>query len=182
MAERITTLTTMKTNTGVELRETFTVNTAVNGVSLNAPGMLTGVLSDANGFSWLHAQDNFTLLSLGMSLPYGFDLGDSISALQLTWLDSLGNIGFFPNIGGSGTGNMVLPFANYEFVQSVYIPWPVAAIGSIRLVLLTIGASSLQNLNTQISMLNVPPALNGLTLGISSWVKISQNGYMYAAA
>jgi hypothetical protein len=160
-------------------RQNFTVNTAVNDVGINIIPAVSGQLKDVSGRTWLHAKDNISVLSIGFSLPYNFGLSEKMTAMWILYYDSTGAFGVLDTFGDN-TGMLWIPSENYELSVGAYVPWPSAAIGSIRLVAL-IGDTTgfMPARQCRISMIGVPAALNGTTQYLTSWIKLSQNDKFY---
>jgi hypothetical protein len=158
-----------------DTRQTFTPDHNVNDIPLDAlvPGQ--GLLKDSSGNTWLHPKDNFNILSLGVSMPYHFAMSNNMPVrIQLYWQDSTNVYGTF-NIGSAGY--FWLPFEGYEVSIGTYVPWPVAANGSIRLFLVL--DTTVPNFETRVSMIGAPSTLDGLTLAIAAWCKVSINDKFY---
>jgi hypothetical protein len=156
-------------------RQTFTANTGVDDVPINALVGNGGLLKDASGNTWLHPKDNFNILSAGITMPYSFGLSKSNPVrCQLFWRDSVNATGFF-NIGSQGY--LWLPFENYEMSLGLFVQWPGAAVGGIRLYFVL--ESAIANKLTRVSMVGAPANFNGQTLPIAAWVKVAINDAFY---
>lgn len=183
MSERIEVLSTGQgVGSGLgDTRQTFTVNTGAAppmvGLNVNAGNQTQ--LVDGDGNAWLHAKDNFLVLSVGITLPYLFGFADRCPCVQLGWIDSIGGTGVFSL--GALDGRLRLPLENYELAMNTVLAYPVPS-NSIKLYLNIHGEGYDPNTNIRISMINAPAALNGVTLPVTAWMKIVHNDRMYPAA
>lgn len=162
----------------------FTVNTAVAAVPIAqpVPGSFVVMYAGA-GVSRFVRGDNFTLLSCGYFIPERFVLhnymtsgtsSDSTPIIQL-WGLPLGAgipIALF-NVGTSGS--IRLPMPNYEFAMGVYTDVEAnnftAATFQLQCTFPLVSGLD----NPQISMIDAPAALNGVTFKIIPFIKVLHN-------
>lgn len=158
----------------------FTVNTAVNFVNVTGiagPGAILRACNLAN--SKFTRGDNFTILSCGIFIPERFSIWDYPDAGGTKYSAPI--IQLFGTVGGGATpvlpfgnnGEIKLPFPNYEFSIGVFVD--VEELG-LTDPTFQLGTYFPVNLNTmQISMIDVPAAMNGLTFKIVPFFKVLHN-------
>lgn len=178
MSEKIDILTPKYTDCSF-----FTVNNAVNSVDLNLvdPGPLP--LYAGNNKSKFQRGDCFVVISAGYFIPEGFRIYGyesagadlwSVPMIQLTALKSTGG----PQIAIMNFGNlglMRLPFPNYEFSIGTFTDTEEQNINSPTFELTTIFPYWIAPDQPQISMINVPVALNGIVFRIVPFFKVLHN-------
>lgn len=162
----------------------FTVNTAVAAVPIAQPVPGSAVVLYAgSGVSRFVRGDNFTLLSCGYFIPERFVLhnygtagtsSDSTPIIQL-WGLPLGAgipIALF-NVGTNGA--IRLPFPNYEFSFGVFTNTEqnnfTAATFQLETTFPLISGLD----SPEVSMIDVPAALNGITFKVIPFVKVLHN-------
>jgi hypothetical protein len=166
---------------GGGLYQSFTVNTAVANVQPNVLPAHVGVYCPlvspniTGYFRCFQPQDSIQVISCGVFLPYNFSLGSTPIYLRLGWADEFRThtrwVEQFSN-----TGMVILPAENAEHVQNVLLSWPTILTGKVGLMaeVYNSAAPAFWPAYTEmnISMLNVPAALNGQTMYIYPWVKV----------
>ena len=172
--EIIDVLSTQNVILGIDERQNFTVvGVPPVDIPLNALVAGQGRLRTSNQVvNEFAPKDNITILSIGVVLPYNFVLSTTEIFLQLYWADGV-NMGYL-NIGSS-QGYINIPYANYEFALSTYIPWPTPAVLPYWIIANISDTTAPVNNQTRISMLGVPAALVGATLPIIPFIKVAHN-------
>lgn len=167
----------------------FTVNTAVNSVDLVAsvpgnPQTMTAGAGTLGGGGFLFDEgDNFTILSAGYQIPESFVMGQYETAAggEYTFpvmflrgaVEGGGPILSIDQFGNNGL--LRFPFENYEMSLGTFVdPVKRGLVGNkFRLQVLfpqTVGGD-----NPQVSMMNVPAALNGQKFYVTPWIKVLHN-------
>lgn len=157
----------------------FTVNTAVNFVPLTPTVLGDPILYSGNDEYKFTKGDNITILSAGYFLPERFVIygHDNAAAAKncVPWL-------FLYSIGSAGAGSVVwqfgsngrlnCPFPNYEFSLGTFVD--SIELGMIDpfywLTLRFPFQSDADNLN--ISMVDVPAAMNGVKFYVVPFIKV----------
>lgn len=176
MAEIIDVLTTP-----IDKGAQFTVNTAVATVDLVTVTGFQERMYAGSGTSLFARGDNFILLSCGFFIPESFVMSEyenlgpgdyPVPVLLFAGEKQGGGIISFFNIGSNGL--LRIPFANYEMSNGVFInPEDNNLTDNFYFTCLfpyTVGVD-----RPQISMQNVPAALNGDTFYVTPFVKILHN-------
>jgi hypothetical protein len=156
---------------GIDERQDFTTNLAVNDVLINPLAGLpvlgySRLRSATTNLYNLSPSDNFTVLSFGLILPYNFVPSTVNANLRLSYSDDGGATLHNVNQFGA-SARCWLPFTNYESPCSYYVPFPAGVTNKISLYL---DVNSLR-----VSMLGVPAALGALNIPVSVFIKISHN-------
>lgn len=116
-------------------------------------------LQNGAGNSWFQPGDNIRLQSIGCRLPFGFGGGSGNFTVGVQWVDSLFN--FFP-IPELGPGSLIyLPSICDPLVfpgEGLFIKIPTVTPNRLQLRI-TVNALN-------ISMVNLPAILNGVTVGV----------------
>lgn len=167
MAEIIDVLTTQGSN-----QATFTVNTAVTDVPINASPIEYDLLGapEIGFYRFFQPDDSIRILSLGVILPYHFVLSTRPIYLQITYQASGGiSGGVFPN-----GGYICTPFENYELACDVFFDYPVSGKQVKYTVHIVDGTGSITDPAKimRVSMIGVPASLNGQTLPITVFIKV----------
>ncbi len=147
----------------------FTVNTAVNFVPLTIQP--NGYLERADLKDTLQFKDPFIMLSVGAILPLGFEfyendvVGDFRGvriALGAEDIGGGGGVALDPSV-------IYLPFGNYELSMGNYVQVPagITDVNGYRISMVFDGG-----VGQNISMVNVPAALNGAIFHVPLFMKI----------
>lgn len=155
----------------------FVVNNAVNFVPVTMMAIEKEMYSGDSKRVFTNA-DAMIILSVGYFIPERFVLWnyENVAGEQLTnphiHLRLKENTGVFWDVDGFGSGGkMPLPFPNYEFSIGGFIsPIDLGLTGTSFEIYCRFGADS--NDRLQISMVDVPAALNGTTFYIVPFVKV----------
>ena len=157
--------------------QTFTINHAVKGVSLD---------NDSNFYDFigpglsnkLQPNDNFVLLSIGVNLPYFFGKGERGFWLEIGWKDQHGIQGTFSDLGGS---RIHIPYENAEIQMGNLLSWPSGATPGDKIILnaniINPGIAPLfPYLWAQISMIDIPvDFIDGEKYPVPLFMKIAHN-------
>jgi len=152
----------------------FAVNTAVNDVALDVSqgwNYVFGVpLAPASHYYKVQARDGLTVLSVGCMLPYHFTWSDMGCMSFGYWAKNGASIQYAAiNQINTPSGQLPVPFTNYELSIGPYVPWPVDdSIG---------GPYPWYNLVAnfragRVSMIGVPASLNTQTITPIPFVKV----------
>lgn len=163
-----------------DLLPSFVVNTAVTNVNVTGiagPGAILRACNLAN--SKFTRGDNFTILSAGIFIPERFTVwnypdagGTKYSAPIIQLYGTVGG-GATPIFPFGNNGELKIPFMNYEFSLGVHVDTEEAGLTDATFQL---GTYFPVNVNTlQISMVDVPAAMNGLTFKIVPFFKVLHN-------
>lgn len=150
----------------------FTVNTGATSVALSVPVGDVGILWDADHKSWFQFLEHFTLISLGFKMPLGFEFynvkdnsGDeNLPAIQMAVKEQ-----------GAGSvklltpGLLYIPFDNYELNYGRFFEMDTSLIAANRYQLVF---NFVQGWTYNVSMINVPAALNTVTFYVPIFAKI----------
>lgn len=155
----------------------FVVNNAVNFVPVTSMA-IEKVMYSGDGKRIFTNADSMIILSTGYFIPERFVLWnyENVAGEQLTnphlELRLKENTGVFWDVFGFGSGGiMPIPFPNYEFSIGGFISPIELGLSAVTFELFCrFGADSTDRL--QISMVDVPAALNGLTFYIVPFVKV----------
>jgi hypothetical protein len=161
----------------------FTVNNAVNEVVLSGGGLGTGAhiygvpnYDGSVSFAKIQAKDSITILSLGLMVPYSFVQSAMASLSFGYWAtDGIGPALFNPipeiNIP---TGDVPIPFYNYEMSIGTYVPWPVPASGNPggNYAYYYLCSFFPPIATAKVSMIGAPASLNGVVITPVPFVKI----------
>ena len=158
----------------------FTVNTGVNSVMVTGIGGTGAKLKACNGaFSKFQRGDCFTILSVGIFIPERFVIWDYPDAAATKYSSPIfalwGTVGAgsTPIMSFGNNGEFKIPFPNYEFSIGVFNDPEAAGLTDPTFELV---AWFPTNVNTmEISMIDVPAALHGLTFNIVPFVKVLHN-------
>lgn len=155
-----------------ETNPTFTVDTSVNEVNVNAYPQVNGVLVDhTGGGTELIPEDNFIILQYGISFPYCFT---PATPGMLFWLSRYQGGALYPVL----EINQRLPNQvwNTEIELGTFVPFRDDRIAAIDYALnYELLVSDFQG---TISMIGVPDSLHGQELEFEPWVKIKHNRAM----
>lgn len=166
----------------IDVCPTFTVNVAVNSVDL-VPNPATQVMYAGGGSSNFVKGDSFVILSCGYFIPEGFRIYGYEEAGILKWPCPVLYLGARDFGGGvdislfnfGNNGKMRLPFPNYEFSIGTFTD-PVANNLTAATFQLKEGFPDASGVDSvQISMVNVPAALDTLVFKVIPWVKVLHN-------
>lgn len=170
---------TQNEQVGVDQFATFTVNVAFNFVPLVIPAGDTGIMENAQGFSWLIYKEHFNLISIGFVLPLGFEIFNVLTGAADPVLPSL-NLRFKQNGGVSAQlqpGKLYIPFGSYELNMGTFYN-----MNSTLSPVLTSSYQLLFNFDAtrtvNISMVGVPAMLNGMTFSAPVFAKIEHTNAM----
>lgn len=160
----------------------FVVNTAINSVSLNNCGTQF-IFRNASNKRWFHQGDNIIILSVGFYLPESFVMAQRPAAglnralFEFTLgSDDTSLANYRPADAFGGSGNIFIPFPNYEMSIGTYIDAELYLQADDYVLIGTFG----NNANPiEISMINVPAALNGDTIYLTPWIKVLHNKPMF---
>jgi hypothetical protein len=159
-------------------RAYFDVDTGVPSVPLTYdidPFMkhldLAEPILDQSGFWCFQPGDNLEILSLGVSLPLSFELINETNGKS----NSLGLGYILPvsmNHDQTKQYNMFLPFANYEIALGSFL----SMVYPNELFALSLDLAGMYDImpanRPQISMLNIPSALNENRYYVSTFIKV----------
>jgi len=161
----------------------FTVNNAVNSVDLNWPINGPVILYAGENKSVFLRGDCFVVISAGYFVPEGFRIFgyEAVGAdlypvplIQLTALRSTGGAQIaIQNFGNDG--RMRLPFPNYEFSIGTFTDTEEQGITSPTFQLTETFPYWVAPDQPQVSMINVPAALNGVVFKVVPFFKILHN-------
>lgn len=162
------------------------VNTAVNAVVIPDAGVSVAMRSSDEFFFYFRSGDNIELLSFGYFIPERFIMYNpvfgglgienpcpSIALYAFTDPPPPG-VGVqipFNQFGFNGTIKM--PFPNYEMAMGVFVDTSVAVAEKFRIECAFPFNSGLNT--SQLSMVGVPAALNGVTIHIVPFIKVLHN-------
>ena len=149
----------------------FTVNVAVNSVALSVPVGDVGILYSSNEESWFQFLDHFTLISLGYRLPLGFEF---LSVQDNLAQECLPSIEMRVKENGRPAAylyphNIFMPFDNYELNFGHYYNIPIITVSAEAYQIVF---NFRQNWTYNVSMVNVPAALNGVTYYVPIFAKV----------
>jgi hypothetical protein len=161
----------------------FVVNTAVNKVDLTPVIMgAAQILESALGVSRFTRGDNIIILSAGYFIPENFVIAQTSSGgfnISLPNLYLAGQSAPGPSIpirSWGNNGSMRMPFANYELASGIFINPELNNLNAgPTFVLQSLFPLIAAGIYPQISMVNVPAALNGLTIQVTPFIKILHN-------
>lgn len=146
---------------------TFTVNTAVNDVSVILVG--TPDLSVNGTIMNLVYGDNLTIEGFSFNCPYQFGQGrinnggaGEPAFFQLGWRDANGHNASVPEVGD--TGRINIPDANYWYETFAFVPMPATVDIKYHLEIIGLGF--------EVSMFNVPAVLNEEVLDCCIHLKV----------
>jgi hypothetical protein len=167
----------------MSLCPTFTVNTGV--LSVVIPDAVNYVaMMASNGISNRFVNgDSFELLSAGYFIPERFvlynktgaggnDVPCPVIAFQAYKITSA--IGVTLTQIGTG-GRLKCPFPNYETAMGCFINSALSIGEPFRIEIKFPFPSGLGGGQCQVSMVNVPAALNGVVFTVIPWIKILHN-------
>jgi hypothetical protein len=153
----------------------FTVNTSVNSVDVT---MLSGVNAFKNIVSsdTFQGGDNFTLLSAGYYIPEGFTM--ATPALTSAFACPVLNLNLWDVVDGapyiiSPFMGIFLPMENYELSINHYANHANYITNPYQINLVNFQLDPVHK--PQVSMQNVPSALNGTTQFITVFLKVIHN-------
>ena len=149
----------------------FTVNTAVSFVPLAySGGVDDGIMMDANGNEYFIPGDNYQMLSVGYHLPLSFEIYNVLNGAT----DENVKINMATNLRGGGVPPLILP-------EKLYIPFPNFEL-NFGVFYKSFGEEIKLNFQflytVNISMVNVPVALNGLVFRVPIFSKIKHNTFL----
>jgi hypothetical protein len=140
----------------------FTVNTAVKQVAAVLAGTPVFQGTTPPTAQWFDSGDGLLFYSIRCSLPYQFGQGEGQHIIEIMFEDSLGGLHSIPELqSGPGGSRMFMPSACDEInfgPNGLFIPVPTNLPGTGRARL----ALSFVNLN--VSQLNVPALINGVSV------------------
>lgn len=159
-------------------RPVFTVNTAVNFVQVIPDIANPVILLSGNSKFTFRRGDCFTVLSVGYFIPeqfaiFSMDEVVSFNSLPIFKLYGFNGGGAVPVTQFGTDGEFKIPMPNAEISTGVFVDPEVAGFIGANFYLYS-SFPYLAN-SLQISMANVPAALNGLTFKITPFVKILHN-------
>lgn len=172
---------------GVTTGAHFTVNLAVDSVNLASFSGVPEFLYAGNGGTLFALGDNFVVLSIGYFVPERFVLAEfggtgnmPVATAQLFFYDNVTTVE--TEVGGLGDDGMIrVPFANYEMSVGTFvrpaqnrvedIPSPVTNPFRLKMKF----PITSMGLTPQVSMINVPAALDGKDINVTPFVKILHN-------
>ena len=176
MSERITILTP-----DVNFCPLITVNTAVLSVPIpNMVGPVAMYSSDTVTYLFSNG-DNIELLSIGFFIPERFVLYDSLPGVGATAPFIIARLYAYQNVSGvsvplnqfGNNGNIKIPFPNYELALGVFVD-AATEIGEAFYMQIEFPITTGFDV-WNISMVNVPVALNGQTFHIVPFIKVLHN-------
>jgi hypothetical protein len=138
----------------------------------------TGMMVRAGGYPLLSSKDNFTILSMGFTLPESFGLATqdilnvTCSAVSLVFTihnASDDTVIYIPQIGVTGTQ---VPLENYEMPYGLYVDVSKLPLTGSKFY---IGCRISGVTVAKVSMINVPAPLNETVQKFVPFVKISHN-------
>jgi hypothetical protein len=179
MAERIDILMPQ-----VDAAPTFTVNNAVNSVDLVPNPAGTQVMYAGANVSKFQRGDSFIILSCGYFIPEGFRIYGyeeagllkwPVPILLLTGRPAGGGIDITINSFGNN-GQLRVPFPNYEFSIGTFCDPEADGFSPGATFELKEAFPYVSGIDSvQVSMINVPAALNGVIFKVIPWVKVLHN-------
>jgi hypothetical protein len=151
-------------------RQVFTVNTAVNEVSI--PVGPTTILEDVFGFNYFKRMDSPLLLEAGIMLPYSFGLSTEPVYIALDWLDDAGVGEFSAAAFTIPAGPCSISFSGGSS-PGLFLPHPGLGLGSISP---WAGKARLRMtvITGKVSMINAPAALTG-DFKVIPWVRLQHS-------
>ncbi|HSW65505.1 MAG TPA: hypothetical protein VLH56_19670 [Dissulfurispiraceae bacterium] len=163
--------------------QTFTVNTALQDVDVNhiaGANVLRNAKILGSGLSYFSPNDSINILSVGISLPHMFTQGQKQNSLFFYWREETTNNNTSPVELGTD-GQVCIPFSDAEFSLGIFLRWPDSSVpqysaagfsDSLKKELLaTINVIDFAS-GGSVSMIGVPPTLNGQSFPIRPFVKI----------
>ena len=176
MSERITILTP-----DVNFCPLITVNTAALSVPIPNMGAPVAMYSSDTVTFLFQDGDNIELLSVGYHIPERFVLYDSLPGVGATAPVIITRLYAYQNVSGvsvpldqfGNNGNIKIPFPNYELSLGVFVD-AHTVIGEPFYLQIEFPVTTGFDV-WNISMQNVPAALNGQTFHIVPFVKILHN-------
>lgn len=168
----------------VDAAPTFTVNIAVNSVDLVPNPAGTQVMYAGANVSKFVRGDSFIVLSAGYFVPEGFRIYGYEEAGLLKWPVPILLLSGRPAGGGiditinsfGNNGQLRMPFPNYEISIGTFCDpeqnnlSPGATFELKEAFPVVSGIDSVQ-----VSMINVPAALNGIVFKVIPWIKVLHN-------
>ena len=129
---------------------------------INETGVVNKPFQNAAGNDEFVQNDPILIKSIGIRFPACFTSYETITKLNFSWWDGATE---FPitEIDGA-TGSINIPFPDVEIPLDIYALYPAAAVANCQIVL--------SNWVIQVSMLNVPDAVNAETLNLDPVLKI----------
>ena len=167
----------------VNAAPTFTVNNAVNSVDLTPNPAGAQKMYVGGNLSKFARGDNFIIHSFGYFIPEGFrfysyeDGGVTHYPFPLLVIAALKS-GGGPSIPVSSFGNlgaMRVPFPNYEFACGTFTDAERLGLTDATFELQESFPYPTGSDTVQISMINVPAALNGIIFPVIPWIKVLHN-------
>lgn len=157
---------------------TFTVNTAVNYVQVIPDAMNPAVMNGGNFKYKFQRGDFFTVLSVGYFVPeqfalYGMDEAVNSNTLPILKLFSADGVGYIPVSQFGSEGEFKIHMPNTEISVGVFVDTELLGLNQPDFKLYT--SFPLLSNSLQISMINVPAALNGITFKITPFIKVLHN-------
>jgi hypothetical protein len=161
----------------------FIVNTAAAAVDLTPVIIgLAQTMEAAGGVKRFRQGDNLIILSAGYFIPESFvmaqyrvgGLNTSLPVLYLAGQSAPGPS--IPLHCWGNSGAMMLPFSNYEIASGVYLnPEDNNLNAGITFNIQSLFPLINGGVYPQVSMINVPAALNGTTIQVTPFIKILHN-------
>lgn len=156
----------------------FVVNTAVNSVQVIPEPTNPALMMSGNSKYRFRRGDCFTILSVGYFIPeqfviYSMDETINFNSMPIIKLYSADGMGYV-NLTQFGTdGEFKLPLPNAEISVGVFVDPEIAGLSTATFNLYSSFPYLVNSL--QISMINVPAALNGVTVKITPFIKVLHN-------
>lgn len=155
---------------------TFTVDNTQIAVPITAG---SGKAFCPDGTSFFEWADSFSLLSIGVTLPFGLVMGETIDALLNTVVPSVFLVyeqqsvpGVWLPLPSATSAEFFLPMDNYEFSAGTWIDAKRLANGGPG-EKFSLGA--LLQFQPMVSMLGVPDSMNGEVISAPVFMKILHN-------
>lgn len=141
----------------------ITVDLSVKEVAISGAGAGIAFRSAALDL-WFEEGDHIILTEAVINVPYGLGQGTGLMALTIAWRDNFGVDTFPPELGNAG----ILTFSNFcaqEFPPSgIFIRCPIGAGRQFLTITFLAG---------NVSMLNVPAALDGENLNVQWHLRVN---------
>ena len=167
----------------IDAAPTFTVNNAVNSVDLVPNPAGAQVMYAGGNVSKFLRGDSFIVLSCGYFVPEGFRIYGYEEAGLLKWPVPIFVLAARPAGGGidvpilsfGNNGLLRIPFPNYEISIGTFCDPEANNLTGATFELKEAFPYVSGIDSVQISMVNVPAALNGIVFKVIPWVKVLHN-------
>lgn len=159
----------MKSGVDVPGEMDFVANSAVKSVAVNSPAAFDVIFTNANGDPWFEEGDHILLTGAWIVIPFGFGQGENdggiAPVMQILWVDALGNFTLIDELANISLLNPVNLCGPLEFPpDGLFIKTPVGS-GRQKLVL--------SGFNLKVSQINLPAILEGETINVQVFLRVT---------